>query len=288
MRDGCCIKQHLLKHCQRRCFEVSVANMTVSGYISSWRGILFTVSVMAVSAFQNIPMVSFPCGAVAASPHPKLFATTATVVDIDEDAVRDIQTMDQWANACGVQRVEGFQLTMDRDGTDCSVMTTRNLQANQPALMVPNGMILAGGKAREEFGIAHAAEELLLYGSVDASEYLPQFYLFLKILKEHELGDQSPWYPWLNSLPRFFSNGASLTRWCTDCLPVLAGELANSERIRYSKYCRALDCIDFLNQRTKRHKDLTQWAFAVVCTRSFPTTNGDMQIIPMADMVCIY
>ena len=174
---------------------------------------------------------------------------------------------------------------MSEDGKDCSVMTKQNLPANQPVLMVPNGMVLTGGRAREELGVASVAEEKLLSRS-ESPEILPQFYLFLKVLKEYEMGDQSPWFPWLNSLPRFFSNGSSMTRYCTDCLPPLAGWMTYNERIRFNQFYRALDyCGDFVTEKTIRNEDLAKWAYAVICTRGFPTGDGDMRILPMADMV---
>ena len=37
------------------------------------------------------------------------------------------------------------------------------------------------------------------------------FRLMVKVLAEYEKGTDSPFYPWLNSLPRRFYNGASMT-----------------------------------------------------------------------------
>lgn len=133
----------------------------------------------------------------------------AAYVNIDESAERDIGTMDEWATACGVQRVGGFQLTSE-DGMDFSVMTTEDLAEGSPILYVPSELILSSSRVREEMGgaIQNSVEQLNRLG---ANEQLPQFYLFVKILTMYEMGDQSPWYPWLNSLPRLFYNAVSMT-----------------------------------------------------------------------------
>lgn len=98
------------------------------------------------------------------------------------------------------------------------------------------------------------------------------------------MGEQSQWFPWLNSLPRYYSNGASMTPFCFECLPPLVGQLAANERIRYIQFFQALNFVDFISESTKSSKELTKWAFAVVHTRCFETPDGDVKLVPMADM----
>lgn len=194
--------------------------------------------------------------------------------------------MDEWASACGVQRAEGFQFTAtssNNEPVDIGVMTTENLSAGSPVLLVPSDMILSGRRAREELGPITNAEELLQ--STQEMEHLPQWYLFIKILTEYQRGVDSPWYPWLNSLPRYFSNGSSMTHLCcSECLPPLVGRLAIQERTRFSRFNRALKYVDFLDDSIKENRKLAKWAFAVVYTRLFEDA-GDVKVVPMADMV---
>ena len=75
-----------------------------------------------------------------------------------------------------------------------------------------------------------------------------------------------------------------MTPFCFDCLPPLAGYLAQMERIKYIQFFQALKSVDFLSEETKNNKDVTKWAFAVVYTRGFPTPDGDFKIAPLADM----
>lgn len=204
----------------------------------------------------------------------------AALVDIDENASRDIGAMDEWATNCGVQRTDDFQLTSE-DGVDWSVMTTQPLAEGSPVLSVPGNMILSATGARQELGQVQAAEDLL--GRLGDGDHFPQFYLFLKILTEYERGDESPWFPWLNSLPRLFNSGAAMTPFCYDCLPPLVASLAMEERVRFINFYQALKQADFLSEETKQNRDLAKWAYNVVYTRSFEM-YGETRIVPMADM----
>ena len=208
--------------------------------------------------------------------------TQRNAININENAARDVGTFDEWALSCGVQRSPGFQL-MSQDGMEYNAMTSEGIPAQSPVLFVPNVMILTSNQAKMEFGRCESAEKRLV--SAKASDHISHFYLFLKILREYEMGEQSQWFPWLNSLPRYYSNGASMTPFCFECLPPLVGQLASNERVRYIQFFQALKFVDFLSESTKTSKELTKWAFAVVHTRCFETPDGDVKLVPMADMV---
>lgn len=211
-------------------------------------------------------------------------------VDFEETASRDIGAMEEWATACGVQTADCFQLTVtsnegeDSAAMDVGVMTTDDLPAASPVLFVPAGMVLSSVLAKEEFG-ASATEAEELFDKVYNPEDLPYFYLMVKLMAEYEKGDQSPWYAWLNSLPRRFSNGLSMTFFCYECLPPLVSQLAQEERTRFSSFFRALRYVYCLGEDMKSNENLAKWAFSVVFTRSFEVGPGDVRIVPMADMV---
>lgn len=116
------------------------------------------------------------------------------------------------------------------------------------------------------------------------------FHLFLKVLIEYEKGEESPWFPWLDSLPRRFFNGASMTPYCFLCLPPLVGSLASDERVKFTHFYNALKQQRFLTEDTKENKQLARWAYNVVYTRCFGNHNSPgmsdpiKRIVPMADM----
>lgn len=242
----------------------------------------------AASAFQPIqsrPRSTHACNRSTARCTNRCFAA---VVNIAENAPRDLRSMEEWADACGVQRSEGFQLTESGDGTtngqglDVSAMTAQDIPANSPVLFVPGQMILSSNNAVEEFGRLEDAEQLI--ESSNASSELRQYYLMLKILVEYEKGEDSPWYAWLNSLPRYYSNGASMTPFCYKCLPPLVASLAMKERSNLNHL--QVKRVPFLSNDIKGNADLWKWAFQIVYTRSFEANDGtgDLRIAPMADM----
>jgi len=217
--------------------------------------------------------------------------STSTTIDITESAPRDIASLYEWGANYGIQTCDGFELTSD-DGVDVYAMTHHPLPAHSPIICVPSDLVLTGSKAREELGgDAFRAEQILL-NSHDASsehmaeisERISQFYLVLKVLAEYERGVSSPWYPWLNSLPRFYCNGASMTDFCFGCLPPYAAELALAEKKRLNQFVEALKEVPFLSQGSKGDVDLTTWAYSVVQTRcSENPDDGDVCLVPMAD-----
>jgi len=231
-------------------------------------------------AFHSSPLAAIPVRC-----RPATWGLPA-YVNIDEDAPRDIGTFDAWATACGVQRVDGVQLTAmpavsQQSPLEVGLMTSYDLAAQSPVVYVPNEMILSAQRARLEIGNCAEAEQRLV--SSKASQYIPRFYLFLKVLVEFEKGDSSPWYPWLNSLPRYYANGASMTPFCFECLPPLAGNLAMGERIQFIQFFQALKYINFLSNIVKQNKELSKWIFAIVFTRGVDTPDGDFKVVPMVD-----
>jgi len=107
----------------------------------------------------------------------------------------------------------------------------------------------------------------------------------LKILAELERGQDSPWFPYLNSLPRYYSNGSSMTPFCYTCVPPLVGSLCKEERARLNNLSVKWP-VPFLSNNIKGDAKLWQWAYQVVYTRGFEANNGsgDFCIAPMADM----
>eukprot|EP00566_Odontella_aurita_P013548 CAMPEP_0113545714 /NCGR_PEP_ID=MMETSP0015_2-20120614/11415_1 /TAXON_ID=2838 /ORGANISM="Odontella" /LENGTH=453 /DNA_ID=CAMNT_0000446111 /DNA_START=144 /DNA_END=1505 /DNA_ORIENTATION=- /assembly_acc=CAM_ASM_000160 len=247
---------------------------------------VITIAASETSAFQIQPH-QICANSMFHSPAFRI-TTLSAVVNIDENAPRDITTMDEWANACGVERAEGFQLAVsegtDGPGLDVFAMASQDIPSNSPVLFVPSQMILSSNRAVEELGGREMRPAEKLVKSLKSSDQLRQYYLMLKILVEWERGDDSPWFPWLNSLPRYFSNAASMTPFCYKCLPSLMASLAMKERANMNNLL--VRRVPFLSDETKSNTDLWEWAYQIVYTRSFETNNGsgDLCIAPMADM----
>ena len=132
-------------------------------------------------------------------------------IDISENAPRDIPTMLQWAEVCGVQKAEGFELTSDDGGFDVYARTVTDLPAGSPVVFVPEQMILSSNKAAAELRTDEMEDAEKLLNSLNAEDEIRHFYLMIKVLLELEKGQDSPWFPWFNSLPRYYTNAASMT-----------------------------------------------------------------------------
>jgi len=204
-------------------------------------------------------------------------------VDTREDADRDMASFDEWTNNCGIQRADGIGLNSE-DGMDWFLQTQGPLQEGQPIMAVPSEMILSSQRIRQEFGGAvEAAVDYL--GRLGAGDQVPEFYLFVKVLVEYEQGDESPYFPWLNAMPRLYFNSVSMTTFCYECLPPLVYRLSRAERVNFENFWTALKKVDILSPRTIDDQDLAKWAFNVVHTRYVKEENsGDLRIVPMVDM----
>jgi len=245
-------------------------------------------------------------------------------IDIDERSPRNIDPFDEWITTCGVQRAEGVRLALTNpedlyNQDDISALTDVDLPAGQPILGIPANMILTSTNAKYELeAISDSLDEEVLNSdaggvrkAVDllnrlgAGDTIPKFYLFLKILLEYTRGAESPYYPWLDAMPRLYYNSVSMTDFCYECLPPLVFSLSRRERVKFDNFLDALKKIDsrVIPDEIKDDKDtVLKWAFNVVHTRSFTgdrtgssgdgngvgegaTAAEEQRIIPFADML---
>ena len=220
------------------------------------------------------------------------------IIDVtNEYAQRDISTMEQWALSNGAQKVDGLQLiSNDSNGIDWQWITQVDIPAGSPILYIPSNMILSSNAIIQEFGddpdsdgnpLLYAEQSLVKMNKLTAQR-LPLFRLFVKILTEYEKGTDSPYYHWLNSLPRRFYNGVAMTDDCFECLPPYASWLASSERDNYFYFREAISFshLDF-DKETLDDDRIMQWAYNVALTRFTEVWQPTRQklIPPLGDMV---
>jgi len=248
--------------------------------------ILVAVVVVGAAAFSSPspscanPLTSTSC---LRRPLPSSLGVYNTAIDVDEEAQRDISSFEEWASYNGIQRADGFQLVGEElfaGYLDVSAITTQDVPAGSTVLYIPNEVILSSSKAMEEFGRLAEAEEMLISNGYESE--IRQYYLMIKILVELDKGRDSPWFEFLNSLPRFYSNGASMTPFCYTCIPPLLAKLCDEERVRLFNIS-VKQGLPFLSDEIKGDPELWKWAYQVVYTRGFETDNGDFSICPMAD-----
>lgn len=210
------------------------------------------------------------------------------MVLISEYVQRQVQPMEEWATTYGVQKAEGVQL-YSMDTTDYEVITQSPISAGSFVLYVPSHMILSSNAVQQEFGYTlEEAEMALVNLDWEEEQRLPLFRLMIKLLTEIEKGPESVYDPWLESLPKTFYNGVSMTDACFACLPTYAAMLARNERNTYSRFLNAIrQGYVPLSQETLKNDKIVKWAYNVALTRFEEVWEPTRQklIVPYADML---
>lgn len=233
-----------------------------------------------------IPLLAAAGAALCAAGPPSALAFSfkalpAGSINLSSSVERDVYTMADWAAGYGVQQAEGVQLT-SYDGKDYFPSATSDIPAGSPVMYVPGDLVFSSSKSVSEFGqsMTQCENQLVQAG---LQERVPLFRVFFKVLAEYEKGENSAWYPWLNSLPRVYNTGASMTYACFDCLPPYAAYLALSERQNFVNFQKAVRNGPF-SEDILKNVTVLKWAYNVALTRSIEWHGGERVIAPMADM----
>jgi SET domain len=243
--------------------------------------LLFSSSYYPIAGFQ-IPRASLK-GPVRES------ITELSALQLEETTPREYNNFVNWAGYYGVYTENGFQIT-EQNG-DWSVMTNMPIRNGARVLFVPAMLTIASQRVRQEDFAAYEATIAQYFDRPHPNalpndeDLAPKFYLFLKILQEYELGDQSPYFAWMDALPRKFSTAVDLDDFELDCLPPFVASLARNHRINFDLFLEVLQNLPLqtIREDTKTNLDVTKWAYNVVFTRC-QTSWGEAAIIPMADM----
>jgi hypothetical protein len=219
-----------------------------------------------------------------------LFFVTAThafsTLPVERTTPREIYPFQEWAANCGVQVDHGFCLadqTVDGNEDWYAATSTGGPQGGT-VLTVPTEMILSSARIAADYqGYVEPSFQILEQRGM--KHLFPQFYLFLKVLVEYEQGENSPYYPWMASLPRAWNTGVAMDDFCLNCLPPFIKSLCQIKRKHLAVFREALQAFDYLSPRTKGDEELAKFAFNVVFTRSWSASPGDCQIVPVADML---
>lgn len=264
-----------------------------------------TGKLLATTAVSLLSLSSFPCCDAFAPParlharhnlHPSAARPTVSayqgssgLIDISApDSTRDVYAMEQWAAEYGMQKAPGVEL-YTADGADWQLVTQAPIAAGSSVLYVPSDIVLGSNAVQQELGGSlEAAENALVQMEQGLQARLPLFRLMVKILAEWDAGAESPYFYWLNSLPRQFYNGVAMTDACFECLPPYAALLSMNERNAYSRFVNAIrKGFVPLNQNTVNDDRIVKWAYNVALTRFHEVWDPVRQkfIAPMADLV---
>eukprot|EP00980_Cylindrotheca_fusiformis_P019926 scaffold7017_cov134-Cylindrotheca_fusiformis.AAC.21 len=213
-----------------------------------------------------------------------------SLVSLEQSFERKVDSFQGWAAECGVQAESGFQLVgewIDGNEDYHAVTSTGGAQGSR-VLFVPGEMVMSSARIEQEYqGYADLALQVL-----EEKGYIhlyQQFYLFLKVLMEYEQGTNSPYYPWMESLPRKWNTAVSFDYFCMSTLPPYIKKVCTAEREQLSAFQEALKAFDYVSPESKEDKLLMQFAYNVVFTRCWQSDDsggaggGDYRIAPVAD-----
>ena len=198
-------------------------------------------------------------------------------------------TLEEWSGYCGIQKMPGMELTTE-DGVDFGFTATVDIAANTPLLFIPSQVILSSQQAYELVGDgggrACNARDLLQRFGNGSEQHFPHLCLWILVLMEYEKGDASPWYAWLNTLPRRYNNGAAMTPFCFRCLPPLIAALAKEERTRlinFEQVLRQMYKNVLVSDDIKDNMDVLRWAYNAVYTRFVTRGSEEPVLVPLVD-----
>eukprot|EP00584_Thalassiosira_punctigera_P019304 CAMPEP_0172552330 /NCGR_PEP_ID=MMETSP1067-20121228/44250_1 /TAXON_ID=265564 ORGANISM="Thalassiosira punctigera, Strain Tpunct2005C2" /NCGR_SAMPLE_ID=MMETSP1067 /ASSEMBLY_ACC=CAM_ASM_000444 /LENGTH=478 /DNA_ID=CAMNT_0013340287 /DNA_START=169 /DNA_END=1605 /DNA_ORIENTATION=+ len=206
-----------------------------------------------------------------------------------ENAPRNLAQLDDWATNAGIQKVEGLELYTE-DGLDYQYITTADIPAGTTLMYIPAGVCLSSSAVEAELnaasngGVAAAVDQL---GRIGGQNSVADFYLFVKLLAEFEAQENSPYLPWLDSLPRLYYNSVSMTDFCYECLPPLVFSLSRLERVKFDNFREVLKKVDLVSDYVKNDIEVLKWAFNSVYTRAYADKEGqgsDVTVTPLGDM----
>jgi len=215
--------------------------------------------------------------------------TSLSAIQTAELAPRNLPPLDPWATENGVQKAEGLELYSE-DGLDWQYITTQDIPTGTTIMYIPAGMCLSSSNVANELnagsngGLASAVDQLDKIGGRNS---VADFYLFIKFLVEYEAQENSPYFPWLDSLPRLYYNSVSMTDFCYECLPPLVFSLSRLEKVKYDNFKQVLGKVDIVSDYTKGNDEVLKWAFNTVYTRAYADKDGqgsDVTITPLGDM----
>ncbi len=190
-------------------FSSAIVAATIGIYTTSISA--FTPSSLSISRSSTLSTQQSTLSTKSTSLNQYASAVSGAINLADEYAQRDVYSMEEFATNYGLQKAPGVELYSD-DGSDYQLITQQPLGAGQTVLYVPSDIVLSSEKAYQEFGNEiQQAEQVLVQIDQGTQQRLPLFRLMVKVLAEYDQGENSAWFPWLNSLPRVYYNGVSMT-----------------------------------------------------------------------------
>jgi hypothetical protein len=207
---------------------------------------------------------------------------------------RDIHSLRNWALLRGMYLSESLSFVQSSD-YDFSVHLKEKLHENSTVMSIPEHLAWKASEVLQELlnetpksdKLQHTLQQ---FDECGMGNHKAEFLLLLKLFKESANLD-SVWRPWLESLPKVFSTGISMTSLEKDCLPPFSRALAEYETLKLKRFEQAfMELTEIFPWISESHVDL-KWAYNVIYTRCWNGSDEagdkgslDTEIVPMGDM----
>ena len=232
---------------------------------------------------------------------------------------RDMASLSEWSRGANIVLADSVELAEDLLG-DWSLTTTKSIEQGSSIMTIPEEVILTSDVEGDSFSPYYTENDMkkirdwmeaeLESGSQAKQDYLPEYMLVYKLIREVSMGMNSRWYPWLQSLPTQFSTGLYLDEVERKHVERMTGEYIKVQGMQYraclqvfqklvssqkSKGRNALISKDFLDWMSALQQEssngetkfdsLVKWAYSIVFTRSWRSpVRTQAQIVPLGDL----
>ncbi|CAJ1948495.1 unnamed protein product [Cylindrotheca closterium] len=302
--------------------SICLFSLQVNAFITTWNpaGNQHTIQTSTTTRNNQFPdvtptLINQPIRSTAT----RLFesASLMDLLDTLEDK-RDIPSLQDWAVEQGVHFAEGV-LLVDNGLGDWGVGLSANHShvANTPIMTIPPHLILSSQDARIAPATQSFIENKMATISPGMDYYHKECLLMMVVLLETFNAASSNWSPWLETLPRSFSIGLFLDplershvgrmapafleqqdkQWnaCWNAIQQVVDDELVELPIGFRDYLRNY----MMNEKSSSSssseeetaddertlKELVQWAFGVVFTRSWRSPDGKAAtLVPLGDM----
>jgi hypothetical protein len=199
-------------------------------------------------------------------------------------------------------------LVENSNNATLNTTTTTTTTTTNTVVKVPSHLVMSSETLRQKFketAMASSLQEIeALLSKRNAQDQIPQFYLFLHLLSEYYRDKDSPWYPWIQALPKRCDTAICMDEVELECLPPFAWALAKVERYNFEMFRQALSMlrvspdnndtfpivVDDDDDDAADTDLLLHWIFNTVFTRCWrypellPNGRERCDIVPLGDM----
>lgn len=210
----------------------------------------------------------------------------------DDDACRNIMSLQEWAVSQGVKFAPGISLERNerQDEDDWGVSVLESTKSGTTAVTVPSDVVLSSSS----FPAEHPEASNLVIRSLTndgMEEYVPEFFLVMKLLTERSKGRSSRWDDWIRTLPVKYRTGLYMDETERSRAMEFAPDFLSNQDIQWTSFRNAARSLEnhhpsLFNALSLHDETILLWGFSVIFTRSWRSKedNSVCTIVPIGDM----